>query len=185
MDWSIKVSMFSVLTSHSYFSFCLTGRVGTAVAIRAKVFGFNVIFYDPYLADGIEKSLGEWTDLKKKKVKAVSCVWRCSLPGEPLRLAVHSWLHEIRVLVDENCLLLNLKRGISASASKSCCSCHLFVEDIPHNLTGVMANMEEVLKKKTKLMNKWKERTKQNWESKKKYDTIWHVVFLSIHRHDW
>lgn len=34
------------------------GRVGTAVALRAKVFGFNVIFYDPYLADGIEKSLG-------------------------------------------------------------------------------------------------------------------------------
>ncbi|ESO95173.1 hypothetical protein LOTGIDRAFT_160939 [Lottia gigantea] len=34
------------------------GRVGTAVAIRAKVFGFNVIFYDPYLADGVEKSLG-------------------------------------------------------------------------------------------------------------------------------
>ncbi|KAK3791094.1 hypothetical protein RRG08_010497 [Elysia crispata] len=34
------------------------GRVGTAVALRAKVFGFNVIFYDPYLTDGIEKSLG-------------------------------------------------------------------------------------------------------------------------------
>jgi len=34
------------------------GRVGTAVALRAKVFGFNVIFYDPYLPDGIEKSLG-------------------------------------------------------------------------------------------------------------------------------
>ncbi|CAH1783403.1 unnamed protein product [Owenia fusiformis] len=34
------------------------GRVGTAVALRAKVFGFNVIFYDPYLQDGIEKSLG-------------------------------------------------------------------------------------------------------------------------------
>ncbi len=35
------------------------GRVGTAVALRAKVFGFNVIFYDPYLPDGIEKSLGK------------------------------------------------------------------------------------------------------------------------------
>ena len=35
------------------------GRVGTAVALRAKVFGFNVVFYDPYLADGIEKSLGK------------------------------------------------------------------------------------------------------------------------------
>lgn len=36
---------------------CL-GRVGQAVALRAKVFGFNVIFYDPYLADGVERSLG-------------------------------------------------------------------------------------------------------------------------------
>ena len=34
------------------------GRIGTAVALRAKAFGFNVIFYDPYLPDGIEKSLG-------------------------------------------------------------------------------------------------------------------------------
>ena len=37
----------------------IPGRVGQAVALRAKVFGFNVIFYDPYLADGIEKSLGK------------------------------------------------------------------------------------------------------------------------------
>lgn len=34
------------------------GRVGTAVALRAKAFGFNVIFYDPYLPDGIDKSFG-------------------------------------------------------------------------------------------------------------------------------
>lgn len=34
------------------------GRVGMAVAIRAKAFGFNVSFYDPYLPDGVEKSLG-------------------------------------------------------------------------------------------------------------------------------
>ncbi|XP_055695380.1 C-terminal-binding protein [Lutzomyia longipalpis] len=34
------------------------GRIGSAVALRAKGFGFNVIFYDPYLPDGIEKSLG-------------------------------------------------------------------------------------------------------------------------------
>ena len=33
--------------------------MGSAVALRAKVFGFNVIFYDPYLQDGIEKSLGK------------------------------------------------------------------------------------------------------------------------------
>ncbi|XP_075072158.1 C-terminal-binding protein 2 isoform X1 [Mixophyes fleayi] len=34
------------------------GRVGQAVAVRAKVFGFSVIFYDPYLQDGTERSLG-------------------------------------------------------------------------------------------------------------------------------
>uniref|UniRef100_A0A3B4ALU4 C-terminal-binding protein 2 n=1 Tax=Periophthalmus magnuspinnatus TaxID=409849 RepID=A0A3B4ALU4_9GOBI len=34
------------------------GRTGQAVAIRAKAFGFSVIFYDPYLQDGLERSLG-------------------------------------------------------------------------------------------------------------------------------
>ncbi|RXM35997.1 C-terminal-binding protein 2 [Acipenser ruthenus] len=34
------------------------GRAGQAVAVRAKVFGFNVLFYDPYLQDGLERSLG-------------------------------------------------------------------------------------------------------------------------------
>lgn len=36
----------------------LPGRVGQAVALRAKAFGFGVIFYDPYLPDGVERSLG-------------------------------------------------------------------------------------------------------------------------------
>ncbi|XP_059023358.1 C-terminal-binding protein 1 isoform X2 [Mustela lutreola] len=34
------------------------GRVGQAVALRAKAFGFNVLFYDPYLSDGTERALG-------------------------------------------------------------------------------------------------------------------------------
>ena len=34
------------------------GRIGTAAALRAKSFGMNVTFYDPYVADGFEKSLG-------------------------------------------------------------------------------------------------------------------------------
>lgn len=33
------------------------GRIGTAVALRAKAFGFNVLFYDPYLPNGVDKSL--------------------------------------------------------------------------------------------------------------------------------
>lgn len=34
------------------------GRIGTAAALRAKSFGFDVVFYDPYLPDGIDKALG-------------------------------------------------------------------------------------------------------------------------------
>jgi lactate dehydrogenase-like 2-hydroxyacid dehydrogenase len=34
------------------------GRIGTAVALRAKAFGLKVIFYDPYKQDGYDKALG-------------------------------------------------------------------------------------------------------------------------------
>jgi C-terminal binding protein len=34
------------------------GRIGTAAALRAKAFGFDVLFYDPYLRDGVDKALG-------------------------------------------------------------------------------------------------------------------------------
>jgi phosphoglycerate dehydrogenase-like enzyme len=34
------------------------GRIGTAVALRAKAFGCRVVFYDPYLPNGTELGLG-------------------------------------------------------------------------------------------------------------------------------
>lgn len=34
------------------------GRIGTAAALRAKALGMEVVFYDPYLPDGIDKALG-------------------------------------------------------------------------------------------------------------------------------
>ncbi|NRA39813.1 MAG: C-terminal binding protein [Planctomycetes bacterium] len=34
------------------------GSIGTATAMRAKAFGSTVSFYDPYLADGVDKALG-------------------------------------------------------------------------------------------------------------------------------
>ncbi|KAK4057107.1 hypothetical protein OIO90_002007 [Microbotryomycetes sp. JL221] len=33
------------------------GRIGTAVALRAKAFGFKILFYDPFLPEGIDKAL--------------------------------------------------------------------------------------------------------------------------------
>ena len=34
------------------------GRIGTAVALRAKAFDFRVVFYDPHLPNGVELALG-------------------------------------------------------------------------------------------------------------------------------
>jgi len=55
------------------------GRIGTAVALRAKAFGFDVLFFDPFLPDGVEKSLGirrsrTLTELlKESKVVSLNC----------------------------------------------------------------------------------------------------------------
>ena len=34
------------------------GRIGTAVALRAKALGFRVVFYDPNLPNGVELGVG-------------------------------------------------------------------------------------------------------------------------------
>jgi C-terminal binding protein len=34
------------------------GRIGTAVALRAKAFAFRVVFFDPYVPNGVELALG-------------------------------------------------------------------------------------------------------------------------------
>ncbi|HVS53032.1 MAG TPA: C-terminal binding protein [Opitutaceae bacterium] len=34
------------------------GRIGTAAALRAKAFGFRVVFFDPYVASGTHKAVG-------------------------------------------------------------------------------------------------------------------------------
>ncbi|RFU25344.1 hypothetical protein B7463_g10994, partial [Scytalidium lignicola] len=42
----------------STFGILGLGRIGTAAALRAKAFGFHVLFHDPYLSNGVDKSLG-------------------------------------------------------------------------------------------------------------------------------
>jgi len=34
------------------------GRIGSAAALRAKAFGFEVLIHDPFIPDGVEKALG-------------------------------------------------------------------------------------------------------------------------------
>ena len=58
MRCNIGLNFLNPLNYKKVLSTFCSGRIGSAVALRAKAFGFNVIFYDPYLPDGIEKSLG-------------------------------------------------------------------------------------------------------------------------------
>ena len=51
------------------------GRIGSAVAIRAKVFGLRVIVHDPWLRDGTEKALGvERAETLDELLAASDCV---------------------------------------------------------------------------------------------------------------
>ncbi|MBP0443184.1 C-terminal binding protein [Roseomonas sp. SSH11] len=44
--------------SNRTFGILGLGRIGTAVALRAKAFGWRVLFHDPYLPNGTELALG-------------------------------------------------------------------------------------------------------------------------------
>ncbi len=61
------------------------GKTGIALAQRAKAFGFNVIFYDPSTADGLEKAIGglERVSLIADLLTKSDCIsLHCSLSDE-------------------------------------------------------------------------------------------------------
>ena len=81
--------MYPVLYGISLFS----GRIGSAVSLRAKAFGFNVIFYDPYLPDGIEKSLG------LERVYTLQVRYHITVPAPVLRIRITLMRIRIRILL--------------------------------------------------------------------------------------
>ena len=77
------------------------GKIGIAVAQRAKVFGFNVIFYDPSTSEGLEVAVGGI-----QRVGAITDVLKMSDC-----ISLHcSLTEESRHIVDESTLRL-MKRG--------------------------------------------------------------------------
>lgn len=100
------------------------GRIGSAVALRAKAFGFNVMFYDPYLPDGIEKSLGlsRVYTLQELLFQSDCVSLHCTLNEHNHHLINDYTIKQMRPgaflvntarggLVDENALALALKDG--------------------------------------------------------------------------
>jgi len=85
------------------------GRIGTAVALRAKAFGFRVVFFDPNLPNGVDRSIG---------------ITRCATLEDLLRqtdtLSIHAPLtvetnglltHERLSLLPRGAVVVNTARG--------------------------------------------------------------------------
>ncbi|XP_035267236.1 C-terminal-binding protein 1 isoform X1 [Anguilla rostrata] len=100
------------------------GRVGQAVALRAKAFGFGVIFYDPYLPDGVERSLGlqRMSTLQDLLIHSDCVSLHCSLNEHNHHLINDFTIKQMRQgaflvntarggLVDEKALAQALKEG--------------------------------------------------------------------------
>lgn len=58
LGWQIKVAEKMRRLRGRVFGIVGLGRIGTATALRAKAFGFRVVFHDPYLPMGVHKALG-------------------------------------------------------------------------------------------------------------------------------
>lgn len=57
-DWSHLHVMPILRLRRRVFGIIGLGRIGTAAALRAKALGMDVVFYDPYVKDGVDKALG-------------------------------------------------------------------------------------------------------------------------------
>ncbi|GMR62737.1 hypothetical protein PMAYCL1PPCAC_32932, partial [Pristionchus mayeri] len=85
------------------------GRIGMAVGLRAKAFGFNVIFFDPHVADGVEKAIGvERVGTLLELVSKANCLsLHCPLTDETRHIISES---QLRVM-PRGSFIVNTSRG--------------------------------------------------------------------------
>jgi phosphoglycerate dehydrogenase-like enzyme len=58
LGWKIEVAAKMRRLRTLQFGVVGLGRIGTATALRAKAFGFRVVFFDPYVPSGTHKAVG-------------------------------------------------------------------------------------------------------------------------------
>jgi len=86
------------------------GKIGIAVAERAKAFGFCIIFYDPFVPSGLDKAIGglERVDSIEEVVKRSDCVsLHCVLTPQTRYLINETVLK----LFKREAFLVNVSRG--------------------------------------------------------------------------
>jgi C-terminal binding protein len=85
------------------------GRIGTAAALRAKAFGYHVLFYDPYVPNGYDKSLGveRTRDIKEFFSRSSALSIHCACTSETRDMI--GW--ELISLMPRGSVLVNTGRG--------------------------------------------------------------------------
>lgn len=85
------------------------GRMGTAVAERAKPFGFDVCFYDKYAPEGYEKGLGvrRCESLDQLLAQSDCVTLHCPLSAETKHLIDGKTIAKMK----KGCFFVNMSRG--------------------------------------------------------------------------
>lgn len=108
-NWRPALNPFGRRLSSCTFGIVGLGRIGTATALRAKAFGMDVVFHDPYLGNGADLAIG---------VRRVSSL--TALMSQSDIVSVHAPLsNETRKLIGDDAfaaakpglILINTARG--------------------------------------------------------------------------
>lgn len=107
--WMVVNTLLVSRWQGSTFGILGLGRIGTAACLRAKAFGCNVLFYDPYVANGFEKSLGveRTKDIKELFRRSTTLSIHCSCTRETRDMI--GW--DLISLMSKGSVLVNTGRG--------------------------------------------------------------------------
>lgn len=85
------------------------GRIGTAAALRAKAFGWDVLFYDPYAPNGIDKAVGveRTRDIKDLFRRSTTLSMHCPCTRETRGMITY----ELLSLLPRGAIFVNTGRG--------------------------------------------------------------------------
>ncbi|KAL2397913.1 C-terminal-binding protein 2 [Exophiala dermatitidis] len=85
------------------------GRIGTAAALRAKAFSWHVLFYDPYVKNGTDKSLGveRTRDIKELFRRSTTLSLHCPCTRETRGMVGYDLLS----LLPRGAVFVNTARG--------------------------------------------------------------------------
>lgn len=109
LGWTIRVEPRLRRLRALTFGIVGLGRIGTATALRAKAFGFDVRFYDPHLPNGTDKAVGIAREhilqdlLEKCDVLSLHC---------PLTAETHHLIAERELeIIKPTAFIVNTARG--------------------------------------------------------------------------